>query len=170
MQLIKFILLFSVFFICMLVGRLISKKYRNRVEELKQMQNALNMVKTKMRFTYEPLPDIFEEVQEKVTNFNIASIFQKAGSNMKEKTAGQAWRETLEEQETNFTKEDHEIIKNFSRLLGKTDLEGQLSEIELVVELLEVQRRKAEESRNKNEKMYQTLGMVAGLAIVIILI
>ena len=54
-------------------------------------------------------------------------------------------------------------------MLGKTDLDGQISEIKLVQNFLNTQIEIAEKERQKNEKMYRTLGGVVGLAIIIIL-
>ena len=62
------------------------------------------------------------------------------------------------------------IIKNLGRLLGKTDIEGQLNEIKLVNNFLDTQIRTAEDEKNKNEQMYRTLGIVAGMTITILLI
>ena len=52
---------------------------------------------------------------------------------------------------------------------GKTDIEGQISEIELTNTFLDIQIEKAENEKQKNQKMYKTLGTVVGLALVIIL-
>ena len=54
-------------------------------------------------------------------------------------------------------------------MLGKTDIEGQMSEIGQFMVLLEDQIKNAEEERKKNSKMYKSLGTIIGLAIVIIL-
>ncbi len=62
MQVIKFIFLGLAFFICSYIGNLFSKKYTNRLAELKEMKNALNILKTKIRFTYEPIPEIFKQI------------------------------------------------------------------------------------------------------------
>jgi stage III sporulation protein AB len=56
-----------------------------------------------------------------------------------------------------------------SKLLGKTNLEGQVREIELTQSFLKKQIEDAEQERQKNEKLYKTLGMTIGLAIVILL-
>ena len=61
-------------------------------------------------------------------------------------------------------------VKNLSKLLGRTDLEGQISQIELTSNFLDEQIEKAERERQKNESMYRKLGMIIGLGIVIILI
>ena len=52
---------------------------------------------------------------------------------------------------------------------GKTDISGQISEIDLTNTFLDMQIEKAENEKRKNQKMYKTLGTVIGLAIVIIL-
>lgn len=47
---------------------------------------------------------------------------------------------------------------------------GQLSEINLTKKFIDTQIEKAEEEQKKNEKLYKSLGIIAGLAIAIILI
>ena len=69
----------------------------------------------------------------------------------------------------NINDEDRLALSNLSRLLGKTDVTGQLNQIELTTDFLEGQIKKAEQQRDKSEKMYRTLGMLIGMAIVIIL-
>lgn len=169
MQIIKYITLIIILASTTYIGILISKKYLNRVKDLKEMKNALNMFSTKIKFTYEPIPQIFKEISEKVKP-NIANIFKNVCEKMNEKTAGKAWEEALEESNTNMTKEDIEILKNLSNLLGKVDIEGQVNEVELVESFLDTQIELAEEEKKKYVKMYKTLGVTIGLAVVIILI
>ena len=69
-----------------------------------------------------------------------------------------------------LNQEDINIIKGLGKQLGKTDVEGQVSEIALTNEFLDIQIKDAEEQCKKNEKMYKTLGTIIGIAIVIILI
>ena len=133
------------------------------------MKTALAIFATKIKLTYEPIPQIFEALGNR-ENSNISNIFQKASQKMKELPAGQAWLEALTMESTNFTKEDIGVLKNLSNLLGKVDLEGQIREIELVDNFLNQQIEKAEEESKKSEKMYKTLGITAGLAMVIVLI
>ena len=58
----------------------------------------------------------------------------------------------------------------FGKLLGKTDIKGQLSQIELTQKLIEKQIEKAEFEKNKNSKLYKTIGIISGIAICIILV
>lgn len=166
---IKMFILILIFLSSLKAGKIISKKYFNRVSELKEMKNALNMFLTKIRFTYESVPESFREIGNSIDG-NVGKIFRTSSELMKEKNAGDAWEETIEKIETNMKEEDKSIIKNLGRMLGKTDLEGQVSEIKLVQEFLNTQIDVAEKERQKNEKLYKTLGGVVGLAIVIILV
>ena len=109
------------------------------------------------------------EIANKIDG-NIGTIFNVAANNMKEMSAGEAWRKALLISKNNLNKEDVATIQNLSRLLGQTDIEGQISEVEVVNNFLTVQLENASEERRKNEKMYRTLGLVTGLTIAIILI
>ena len=88
---------------------------------------------------------------------------------MKKKTAGDAWKYALDNSSTSMNEEDIEILKGFEKMLGKTDAEGQLSEIKLMERFIDNQILDAEEDQKVNEKLYKNLGITVGLAIVIIL-
>lgn len=169
MQVIKYLELILILSASTYIGILISKKYLNRVKDLKEMKNALNIFTTKIKFTYQPIPEIFKEMSEKLKP-NIANIFLSAANKMENINAGDAWLQALGESNTNMIKEDVETLKTLSNLLGKVDIEGQVSEIGLVETFLDTQIELAEEEKNKYVKMYKTLGVTVGLALVIILI
>ena len=168
-------LVFKIFLLILIItsssylGILFSKKYANREKEIKQMKTALNMFATKIKYTYEPIPSLFMEIANKIGG-NIGNIFSLSATIMKETSAGEAWEKALEEVKHNLSKEDIIVLKNLSKLLGQTDIEGQISQIEVVKQFLATQLENANEERRKNEKMYRTLGIVTGLTIAIILI
>ncbi len=166
---VKVFILFLIFYSSLKVGKVIARKYYNRVSELKEMKNALNMFLTKIRFTYESVPESFNEIGNNIKG-KIGEIFKIASGKMKNMSAGDAWEETIEKADISLTDEDKNVIKNLGRMLGKTDLEGQVSEIKLVQNFLNTQIDIAEKEKQKNEKLYKTLGGVIGLAIVIILV
>lgn len=168
MVFIKYFILFLILVSSSLIGKFLSQKYVYRLEELEEMKNALNIFKTKAKFTYEPIPTIFEEISQN-TSQNIASIFITAKDRMKDETANIAWEKALEETNTNLNKEDKQVLKNLSKLLGQTDLEGQTSQIEITQTFLETQIEQALQEKQKNEKLYSRLGTIIGLTIVIIL-
>lgn len=168
MLMIKIIIYSFIFLTCSLIGILNSRKYVDRVNELKDFKEALNIFKTKVKFTYEPIPEIFNQISEN-SNSRIARIFKVASNNMKFYAAGDAWIKAINTDMLNINAEDKNILKSLGKLLGQTDIEGQISQIELTSTFLEEQIIKAEKEREKNEKLYRTLGTVIGMTIVIIL-
>lgn len=164
----KIILLISIVVASTGLGVLLSKKYSNREKELKEMKSALNIFATKIKFTYEPIPNVFLEIANKIGG-NIGKIFERASIRMKEENAGKAWNNAFEDVPNNLSKEDVTILTNLGRMLGQTDVEGQISEIEVVEQFLENQLENARQEKIKNEKMYRTLGIVGGLMIAVIL-
>ncbi len=169
MIILKILIYSGIFLSCSIIGILKSNKYAYRVEELREFKNAFSILKTKVIYTYEPLPDVFEEISESI-NSNISGIFRSASYNMNFKSADEAWNTAIETDILNITSEDRNILKNFGKLLGQTDIKGQLNQIDLTSTFLDNQIKKAEVDRERNERLYRTLGMTLGLAIVIILL
>ena len=161
--------LFSIFFISCFLGLTISKKFSSRVKELKEIKSALNMFEEKIKFTYETIPDVFFEISQN-TSESISKIFEQASDDMKIMSASEAWEKAINESNTKLTKDDKDVLKSLAKMLGKTDLDGQVNEIRLTLKFLETKLKDAEMERTKNEKLYKTLGATVGLAIVIILI
>ena len=169
MFILKMILFSGIFGLSIVLGKQISKKYVYREKELKDMKNALNIFKSKIKFTYQPIGEVFEDISKTMKN-NIGNIFKMAKEKMANRSAENAWKSAVEKSENNLTEEDKEIIKNFPKMLGQTDIEGQLSMIEVTEEFLNKQILLAEEERQKNEKLYKKLIPTISLAIIIILI
>ena len=168
MQIVKYIILFFILVISTLIGKLMAKKYVHRLEELEDTKAALNMLKSKIKFTYEPIPEIFGEISENSSK-NISNLFFKAKEKMKFESTDIAWEEAVEELKSNLKTEDKQTIKTLSKLLGSTDTDGQISQIEVTETFLEKQIREAEEEKQKNEKLYTRLGTIMGMTVVIIL-
>ena len=168
MQLIKYFILFLILILTTMVGKYLSKKYVYRLEELEDIKNALNILKSKIKFTYEPIPEIFGEIS-KTSGKNVSNLFEIAKNKMNDLTANEAWEEAVEESQNNLKKEDKDVLKTLSKLLGQTDVEGQISQIEITENFLETKIQEAMEEKKKNEKLYTRLGTIMGLAIVIIL-
>lgn len=153
-----------------LIGFFLAKQYKDRLKELKDVRLAMNMLETKMKLTKEPIAHIFEEISHKLETQKISTLFSKAADHMEYTTASNAWEEALRIVKTNLTKEDLDMLRTFGKMIGKTDLEGQIKEIELTNILLDQQAEDARIKKQKNGKMYQSLGVISGLALCIILI
>ena len=116
MQIIKYCMLFLVFILSVLIGRYIAQKYRYRLEELEEIKNALNIFKSKIKFTYEPIPEIFGEISKNL-NYNVSKLFNQATINMQNDTATLAWEKAVDDFSGNINKEDKQTIQTLSKLL-----------------------------------------------------
>lgn len=116
MQIMKYIILILIFAISTYIGILMSKRYSYREMELKEFKKILNAIKTKIKFTYEPLAEIFEDIS-KNTISSISNILKNTSQKMKTMRAEIAWNESIEEGNLNINEEDKNIIKGFSKML-----------------------------------------------------
>lgn len=168
MQGIKYILLFAIFGLSTAIGMAIAKSYENRVSELREFKTILNAIKTKIKFTYEPLAEIFKQIANK-NETNVERIFGQMANQITYYPTREVWENCIQEADISINQEDKDILKKLGKLLGQTDVEGQVSEIEVTENFLNMQIEKAEEEKKKNQKMYKTLGVTIGLIFVIVL-
>ena len=166
----KIVLSILIVFCATKIGIEIAKKYVLRESELYEFKNAFKIMETKIRYTYEPLKEIFEYIAQTIETKNVSSFFKIASEKLETVSAKRAWEEAIEGVNFNLNKEDIIDIKGFGKLLGKTDKIGQMSEIELVVSLIDKQIVQASKEREKNEKLYKKIGLIFGIGLVIILI
>ena len=139
------------------------------MDELKQIKKALNIFETKIMYTYEPIPDVFLEISKKIKG-DVGKLFGDASRNMSLDFAGDAWEKSLNNSNIMLLEDDKEALRSLGKLLGSTDIDGQLSQIRLVNGFLNEQIKEAIEQKNKNETMYKKLGIIVGLAVVIVLV
>ena len=156
---VKTILLFAIFSLSTGIGILISKMYENRVKELRQFKNILNIIKTKIKFTYEPLAEIFNQISQEKSS-KIEEIFENMTYKLAFENVKYSWMDAIQEADISITQEDKDILKELGKVLGQTDADSQVNEIEVTESFLNMQIEKAEEARKKNQKMYKTLGVV----------
>ncbi len=151
------------------LGFVYSQKFNKRVDELNDFKSGLYFFKTKIRFTYEPIQEIFCEISKSIKS-NAKDVFYKSCKNMQLDDATKSWNKAISETELSLTLEDKKALLTLGKLLGKTDAKGQISEIDLCLNFLDDQIKKAEEEKKKNSKLYKTLGTVLGIGMIIILL
>ena len=156
---IKYILIFFVFLAFTYIGNTYSKKYVNRVQELEKMQNLLNIFKSKIKFTGLTIQEIFNQIYDDNKDV-VGDIFKRASLNMENMSAKDGWKKAIEESQDKLSlnKEDFTAIETLGKMLGNTDVEGQVSQIELTEKLIEDQIENAKIEKQKNTKLYKTLG------------
>lgn len=151
------------------IGILISKKYKYRLDELDELKSQFKLIENKIKYTYCSLEDIFAQVAE-ISEHTVKELFLNVAKNIKKDGAQKAWTDAIDVTTLNIKREDKQVLKEFGTLLGKTNKEGQLNQIKYQIELLDRQIEKAKREKEKNENVYQKLGLIFGIGISIIFI
>jgi len=166
---IKFIGAFFMVIGTTLLGRTFAKTYKDRVEFLKDFNKRLEILKNEIGFMKGILSDAIEKSGE--FQGKAKDLFADVLENLIDMEAGAAWEDACEKRLKNMElkKEDIDTIKSLGRLLGSTDVEGQITNIEVISGQLSILADKAEEERKKNEPLFKNIGPVVGVGISVLL-
>ncbi len=159
---------------CGYAGFTIAKKYRNRPRELHYLRSALQMLETEIAYGATPLPDALELVAARCAK-EVAELFSQTREALlsgEGVTAGEAWERALKKFYTHsaINAGDAAILRALGMSLGISDREDQIKHLHLAQEQLKIEIAKAEEEAAKNVKLYNYLGFLGGLSIVIVFI
>lgn len=170
---IKIVLLLVIVTLSTFIGVLISKKYLGRVDEIQDLITALEILESRLNYTYDTIPDAFGFVGKHMRS-SAKKIFEIASQKLqieKNFSASEVFESTIDEEKAflSLNENDIEVLKGLSVSLGQVDLESQVKNIRLIERTLLGQLDEAKEEKNKNFKLCRNMGILTGLAIVIIL-
>lgn len=157
------------------LGYVLSTDCKKRPRQLRELQSMLQIFENQISYLSDVLAEAFGRICSSSGGSETGIFFSNTVERLQSGrsiTAAKAWEEAVREniRKTSLNKEDEEILVSFGKLLGSSDLEGQIKNIRLTLSQLKLQEQKAEESRAKNEGMYRSLGILGGIAVVIVLI
>lgn len=171
---VKFILIIGVFILATFIGYLLAGRYKTRVAEINDLIFALDVLETKIKYTYDSLPTSFLYIADNLKT-KVYRLFYITAEELKENrnlSAGDCFKQVIDDEKIflALNKDDIEIIKGLGVSLGQVDMEGQLKTIKLVSDSLKKQLEEAIDENKKNFKLYRNMGVLSGLVIMIILL
>jgi stage III sporulation protein AB len=157
-----------------LIGLELAKKYIVRTRELSAIQGALSRLETEILHYASSLPEALVRIGKSVGG-GTGKLFCLTGQTLLDKkkyTVAETWSSSLEQLKTTLCleQEDIDILKRFGDQLGSSDKEGQVRFIRLTLLQLHEEEKKARAIREKYNKMYQSLGLLGGIALAILLL
>ncbi|NMD43180.1 MAG: hypothetical protein GYA86_07725 [Firmicutes bacterium] len=155
-------------------GETKARTLSRRVQQLEQFQRSLKLLSVEISFGRALLPYAFETVARRLGP-PLGKLYHGAAARLlagDERSAGEIWEATLAEifPQSALTPGDREIVSGLGVSLGISDQEGQLKQIGLTLQHLEIALEEARVQRQRNEKMWRYLGFAGGAALVILLL
>ena len=163
-----------IIFSCTLIGFHLGKKFSDRYQNLKHLEQCIKILETEIVYGAVPLPDALMNVYRK-GNKTISFIFKDINSHLLENRDGDIFSSFLNlvdvlKAKLNFKEEDIELFLSLGRMIGSSDRQDQEKNFKLILKQIAVNQGEAKLQRDKNERMYKNLGVLTGVAIIIILL
>ena len=153
------------------IGIEMSSNLKAREEVLKDFSTFLTMLKSQMIYLNSSIPTAFEYSRQTLnsqlkfaienivmdmTKFGVSKVDISIEENIK----------TLE----CLTKEDELFISSTLKNIGISDIDSQTNIIENAINVTEEKIKEAKDKKNKDSKVYKTVGLIAGIIVVVIFI
>lgn len=153
------------------LGFSMAETYRRRPQQLRQLQFALTVLGTEIRFRQTPLPAALQAVAA-ATPQPLGRLFGDLAAALdRAEGRGPAWAwQQVKRQGLALAPEDYALLDNLMQVLGAGNIAEQGRQLDLHLEHLHQLEAEAEGSRAANEKIWRYLGVFSGLALVLILL
>lgn len=157
-----------------LMGFYYSKSYTRRTNDLCTFKKALILLKGEINYSLSPLPEALEDVGSRFNN-EIGEFYKSVSDELKlnsGETLTQVWKKKAEEilKKTYLNSVDIKNIIIFSENIGYLDKETQNNHINLLIEQINEEIKTSTQNDHKYNKLYRSLGVLAGIFIIVILI
>ncbi len=144
----------------------------SHVRLLSALVNALEVMQSEIYFNLVALPELIGQLARRAAP-PARPFFAHASKQMKllgEESFQTLWHKALSETGAEWRTAEKDVLMDLGGLLGRYDSEAQSRAISYAKERMSELLAKAEDERARQSRIYGTLGVACGLAIVIILI
>ncbi|OAT86541.1 stage III sporulation protein SpoIIIAB [Desulfotomaculum copahuensis] len=162
-----------VLFACGLAGFGVARGYSRRPLELRGLRAALQMLETEIIYTATPLAEAVERVAARAEP-RIAPLFARSGEELRAMSgcsAREAWERGLAAfyPATALKPADLAILRQLGTSLGVSDRQDQSKHLHLAMEQLGLEMNKAAREAERQVKLWNYLGFLGGLAVILLL-
>lgn len=163
-----------IFFSTTWIGFYYGKRYSNRLKNLIHMEQCMKILETEIVYGATPLPEALTNIYHK-GNKKVSFIFQNIKDHLMNSKHGDVFHSFSSvikplKDKLNFKDEDIEIFLSLGRVVGSSDRKDQEKNFKLILNQIKFLQDDAKIEKDKHEKMFKNLGILTGLAIIIILI
>ena len=159
---IKYIGLFLIFIVCTFFGSGLALAEKKRIERSEALRALIAHISREIECFRTPLENIYSTFS--------SEVLEKNGFLQKVRLSG--LKSALENERLIFcfSEKSFASLVNFSEFLGKSEYQDQTARCKYILSILDEDLKKSREAYPKNRKMYSSLGILAGIMIVILLL
>lgn len=147
---------------------------KSRLEELKELKKIVVLLRGNIRYANTPLPEALQSLSFR--HHGCFQLFLQWVSEQMEQMEGvtiaDIWRQGVDMKlkGCSLNKKDREALIGFGANLGYLDKDMQLGTIDLYIATLEAEIEEASKTVREKTYLYNSLGLMAGIFITIILL
>lgn len=154
-------------------GRFLGFKYLQRIRELQEFSTALHMLETEIGYGLTILPMAAKRLAE-ISPQPHRFFFQQFQQHLEAYeglTADQAWQSVIDETQRRFClqTEDWAVLRQYGRALGASNDQDQVRHLKVAQKRLEQLENKAREEGEKMSRLWNYVGTLTSIAVVILL-
>lgn len=163
------LIIFSTSWMGMLGGR----RLADRPRQLEKLRSDLMLLEMEINYSITPLPQVLQKLAS-YSHWPINYLWQRTFDNLSNGeglTAEEAWIRSLESfaSKAALSNNDFTILKDFGSGLGLANRQEQVKKFKLLQEQLRAHQKEAEQIKQKSERIWRTMGVLGGIALVILL-
>jgi stage III sporulation protein AB len=156
------------------MGFFFSNEIRCRIDDLKELKKLIGLLRGDIRYANTPLPEAISSINRRHSG-KFTIFFGNVSEKLHElsgKTFSEVWKNAAEKElaNTSLSKKDKLNLIQFGDNLGYLDKDMQMNTLDLYISQLEDEIRDLSKSVKEKAYLYNTLGIMAGIFIVIIMI
>lgn len=159
---------------CFLVGKYMGLKQDERLKGLYAIKTIFSMLKSEISYSISTLPEAFENVGRK-NDSNLAQVLADIGIRLL-KYDGEnfaiVWEEEIRRKQKSlpYNKQDLESLISLGTSLISPDKKQQLNAIEIYLAQVDDAIAKLNETINDSKKLCNTMGLLVGIFLVVVLL
>lgn len=154
-----------------LAGKIFSTRVKERVKTLEKFRLMLKLMQTEIEYVNAPTYELLKNASERK---ELKDLFFLSECLMKLNSGAPfdlSWQEAVKRTKPpELENEDLQLIISFGNSLGTTDQDGQLKLCGMYEELIVQKIQEARVKMKTHASLYSKLGIICGIAVVIILI
>lgn len=156
-----------------IIGYFYGKEFADRLDNLIYLEQCIKILETEVVYGATLLPEALTNVYKKGYK-KVSILFNKVKEYLlldKNRDVYTSFLNISNEMkaELSLKEEDIELLISLGRVLGSSDRKDQEKNFNLILKQLSFLQNNARLEKEKNERMFKGLGILTGLAIIIIL-